>query len=174
EEGALDHIRQVAEREDRPVQVGEVAGEQPRLLGAEPGLARQGLGEVGRRRGAAKHASTSVRGVWAWRAGPYSARGMAKAADPITDFDWAAHWRQLVTAAERCGPAEGDAWAGRAQEYHASRGQDWEPLLGVMEPWLQPHRTAIDVGAGTGRHAAPLARRLDWVTAVEPSEAMRA
>ena len=31
----------------------------------------------------------------------------------------------------------------------------------------------IDVGAGTGRHATPLAARLEWVTAVEPSEGMR-
>jgi SAM-dependent methyltransferase len=32
----------------------------------------------------------------------------------------------------------------------------------------------IDVGAGTGRHTVPLADRLEWVTAVEPSEGMRA
>jgi hypothetical protein len=32
----------------------------------------------------------------------------------------------------------------------------------------------IDAGAGTGRHATPLANRLEWVTAVEPSEGMRA
>src|SRR5439155_14500457 len=47
------------------------------------------------------------------------------------------------------------------------------PLLEVMEPWLDSRKTAIDVGAGTGRHSVPLAKRLDWVTAVEPSEAMR-
>jgi SAM-dependent methyltransferase len=43
----------------------------------------------------------------------------------------------------------------------------------VLEPWLSPTKTLIDAGAGTGRHAAPLADRLDWVTAVEPSVGMR-
>ena len=97
--------------------------------------------------------------------------------DPVLDFDWARHWRRLVTSnvgPGRASPADNDPWEDRAAEYHASRGSDWEPLLRVMEPWLEARRTAIDVGAGTGRHAVPLARRLDWVTAVEPSEAMRA
>jgi hypothetical protein len=31
----------------------------------------------------------------------------------------------------------------------------------------------LDVGAGWGRYAVPLAARVDWVTAVEPSEGMR-
>src|SRR3979411_1391845 len=46
-------------------------------------------------------------------------------------------------------------------------------FLEVREPWLLPHRTLTDVGAGAGRYAAPLADRLDWVTAVEPSQGMR-
>jgi SAM-dependent methyltransferase len=101
---------------------------------------------------------------------------MAKAiVDPVLDFDWAEHWQRLVVGARRASPSdEVDTWRDRAEEYHASRGSDWQPLLGVMEPWLDARKTAIDVGAGTGRHAVPLAERLDWVTAVEPSEAMRA
>jgi len=43
-----------------------------------------------------------------------------------------------------------------------------------MEPYLAPRKTLIDAGAGAGRHAVPLAERLEWVTAVEPSEGMRA
>jgi SAM-dependent methyltransferase len=100
---------------------------------------------------------------------------MAKAAlDPVVGFDWAGHWRSLVEgSAGPCHVQRSDPWKDRAEEYHASRGGDWQPLLAVMEPWLDRHKTAIDVGAGTGRHAVPLAARLDWVTAVEPSEAMR-
>ena len=94
--------------------------------------------------------------------------------DPITGFDWAEHWRRLVLAAGRPQRSEDDPWGERAQSYHASRGQDWEPLVNVLEPWLDARKTLIDVGAGTGRHVVPLAARLDWVTAVEPSEAMRA
>jgi SAM-dependent methyltransferase len=47
-------------------------------------------------------------------------------------------------------------------------------FLEIIEPWLAPARTLIDVGAGYGRLAVPLAERLEWVTAVEPSEGMRA
>jgi methyltransferase family protein len=43
-----------------------------------------------------------------------------------------------------------------------------------VAPYLSPSKTLIDVGAGAGRHALPLAERLEWVTAVEPSEGMRA
>jgi hypothetical protein len=32
----------------------------------------------------------------------------------------------------------------------------------------------IDVGAGAGRHAVPLSDRVEWVTAIEPSDGMRA
>ncbi|MBO0690204.1 MAG: methyltransferase domain-containing protein, partial [Candidatus Dormibacteraeota bacterium] len=46
-------------------------------------------------------------------------------------------------------------------------------FLDVLDPWLSPTRTLIDVGAGYGRLTVPLAGRLEWVTAVEPSEAMR-
>ena len=51
--------------------------------------------------------------------------------------------------------------------------QPEDPVLRYLEPWLRPSATLLDVGAGTGRHTNPLARRLDWVTAVEPSQAMR-
>ncbi len=95
--------------------------------------------------------------------------------DPLLDVDWAAHWRALVEAREaQIGPAgEDDWWAGRARRYAFSmRGQpDW--FLDFLEPWLRADRSALDVGAGTGRHSAALASRLDWVTAVEPSPAMR-
>ena len=43
-----------------------------------------------------------------------------------------------------------------------------------MDPYLAPRKTLIDAGAGAGRHAVPLAERLEWVTAVEPSDGMRA
>jgi SAM-dependent methyltransferase len=94
--------------------------------------------------------------------------------DPVTEFDWADHWRRLVVGAGHAPHPGDDPWAERAESYHASRGRDSEPLLRVLEPWLGPRKTLIDVGAGTGRHAVPLAARLDWVTAVEPSDAMRA
>ena len=49
-----------------------------------------------------------------------------------------------------------------------------DAFLDVVAPHLSPRKTLIDVGAGAGRHAVPLSERLEWVTAVEPSEGMRA
>jgi SAM-dependent methyltransferase len=57
-----------------------------------------------------------------------------------------------------------------ARQWRALQG---DPVLTFLDPWLRPTATLLDVGAGTGRHANPLARRLDRVTAVEPSRAMR-
>jgi SAM-dependent methyltransferase len=95
--------------------------------------------------------------------------------DAVLDVDWAAHWRGLVEARSAwTGHAHAaDWWAPRAARYasemHARR--DW--LTDFLDPWLRPGATVIDVGAGTGRYAAHLASRVDWVTAVEPSQAMR-
>lgn len=95
--------------------------------------------------------------------------------DAVLDVDWAAHWRGLVEAREaQIGRSHQDDWWGaRARRFAISMRtqQDW--FLGWLDPWLEPTRTLIDVGAGTGRHSAPLAQQLDWVTAIEPSQAMR-
>ena len=95
--------------------------------------------------------------------------------DAVLDIDWAAHWQALVEAREaRIGRSRtGDWWAPRAARFarQAQARPDW--FTAFLEPWLRPAATLIDVGAGTGRHAGPLAGRLDWVTAVEPSQAMR-
>lgn len=99
------------------------------------------------------------------------------ALDPLTDFDWPAHWRRLVEAREREVPVDvtGDFWAPIAPRlrYDPAEAAN-DPVLKVMAPYLDSRKTAIDAGAGAGRHTIPLAERLDWVTAVEPSEAMRA
>src|SRR5213594_104354 len=87
-------------------------------------------------------------------------------------IDWAEHWRTLVR--ERGGHADRHRQAGywdrRASSYaRLTRGRA-DQFLDVLEPYLGPRKTLIDVGAGAGRHASPLAERLEWVTAIEPSE----
>ena len=65
-------------------------------------------------------------------------------------------------------------WDRRAPTFARSTHARADALLEVIEPYVSPRKTLIDVGAGSGRHAVPLAERLEWVTAVEPSEGMRA
>jgi SAM-dependent methyltransferase len=93
--------------------------------------------------------------------------------DPVLEVDWAAHWRGLVEAREREAPQPQGFWDRRADRFARSLSGQSDALLEFLEPWLEPSRTLIDVGAGIGRHAVPLAARLDWVTAVEPSAGMR-
>ena len=47
-------------------------------------------------------------------------------------------------------------------------------VLEVLHALTEPQDTLVDVGAGAGRFAIPLARRVRQVVAVEPSDAMRA
>lgn len=66
-----------------------------------------------------------------------------------------------------------DFWDRRSRAYRDSTEGLPDPLVTFLESYCSPSLTLIDVGAGTGRHTVPLAGRLDWVTAVEPSQGMR-
>ena len=60
------------------------------------------------------------------------------------------------------------AWYARA----VARSDFAPRVLAVIGPALDECKSALDVGAGCGALALPLARRMGWVTAVEPSAAM--
>src|ERR1700693_5345909 len=89
-------------------------------------------------------------------------------------IDWEQLWRSLV--AERSAAAGSHSnpsyWDRRAPSYARSTQARAAESIDVLAPYLSPRKTLIDVGAGAGRHALPLAERLEWVTAVEPSEGM--
>jgi hypothetical protein len=91
-------------------------------------------------------------------------------------IDFVERWRALV--AERAAAARGHSdpkyWDRRAPTFARSTQARSDAFLDVIEPYLSARKTLIDVGAGAGRHAVPLSERLEWVTAVEPSEGMRA
>jgi SAM-dependent methyltransferase len=95
--------------------------------------------------------------------------------DPLLATDWKAHWKRLVEDRQAQARVVHDPhyWDKRARSFAAATGSRRDGFLELLEPWLGPGKTLIDVGAGAGRHAAPLAERLDWVTAVEPSQGMR-
>jgi SAM-dependent methyltransferase len=96
------------------------------------------------------------------------------AVDPLLDTDWVAGWRELVERRRAdVGEQPDDPWAPRAARLAARPAPSSDVFLRFLDPWLRPERTLIDVGAGTGRYSVSLAARLDWVTAVEPSQGMR-
>jgi SAM-dependent methyltransferase len=93
----------------------------------------------------------------------------------VQEVDWVERWKGVVAdrAALASGHADSGYWDRRARSYARSTHARSDEFLQVLEPYLGPRKTLIDVGAGTGRHATPLAERLEWVTAIEPSEGMR-
>ena len=94
----------------------------------------------------------------------------------VAGVDWVEHWRRLVLDREGASHCHSDPryWDRRAPTFARSTAGRADQFLDVVSPFVSPRKTLIDVGAGAGRHAVPLAERLEWVTAVEPSEGMRA
>src|SRR6266849_2622483 len=91
-------------------------------------------------------------------------------------IDWEDHWKRVVR--DRAGTAGSHAdiqyWDRRASTFARSTRHRVDEFLDVVGPYVSAQKTLIDAGAGAGRHVVPLAERLEWVTAVEPSEGMRA
>lgn len=72
----------------------------------------------------------------------------------------------------RSDQADRDIWKGNATRFRPVAEAD-DPAVAPLAELAGPGARAIDVGAGGGRIAVPLARRLREVVAVEPSPAMR-
>ncbi|MGH2917811.1 MAG: class I SAM-dependent methyltransferase [Solirubrobacteraceae bacterium] len=73
------------------------------------------------------------------------------------------------------GSLSGSFWDRRANRYAAAAGLDdaeSDPFLRRLRRVTRASSTALDVGAGTGRYAVPLARAAGHVTAVDPSAGM--
>jgi SAM-dependent methyltransferase len=97
-------------------------------------------------------------------------------AERVAGVDWVEQWRRVVTDRERASHGHSDPhyWDHRAPAFARSTLSRVDQFLDVLTPFVSARKTLIDVGAGAGRHAVPLADRVEWVTAVEPSEGMRA
>src|SRR2546430_8564393 len=93
----------------------------------------------------------------------------------MVEIDWAERWKRIVEDRETLASGHADTgyWDRRSSSYARSTQSRVDDFLKVLEPYLSPRKTLIDVGAGAGRHATPLAERLEWLTAVEPSAGMR-
>ncbi|MDQ6879807.1 MAG: class I SAM-dependent methyltransferase [Candidatus Dormibacteraeota bacterium] len=96
--------------------------------------------------------------------------------DPAGTPTWSRRWKSLVAARAAAAGAHGDSsyWDRRARTFARSTASRVDQFLDAVTPYVSSRKTLIDVGAGAGRHALPLSERLEWVTAVEPSQGMRA
>ncbi len=106
---------------------------------------------------------------------------MSEAPSPLRPIEEQAldEWRRLVAAdAEqvtrlREHERERDHYRPTAARFRAG-GALPALELPLLEVLIEPGETLLDIGAGGGRFAVPLARRAGRVIAIEPSEAMRA
>jgi SAM-dependent methyltransferase len=97
---------------------------------------------------------------------------------PAPAADLEAVWTERVRAnreqAERLRETtSGDFYAPVSALFVADPRRTDEPVLDVIQALARPESTWLDIGAGAGRYALPLALRVRQVIAVEPSSGMR-
>ena len=87
---------------------------------------------------------------------------------------WAQHVRENREQAERFreGPERADFYSPTASVFKADPLRTDEAALDILHDMVRPNETWLDIGAGGGRYALPLARVVREVIAVEPSQAM--
>ena len=87
------------------------------------------------------------------------------------------HWRQMIlqehTQTDRIrGPRPTDHWTQLARNFKDDPHRTGDEMVDELRARVKPGETLIDVGAGGGRLALPLALTCNWVFAVEPSSSM--
>ena len=87
------------------------------------------------------------------------------------------HWRQMIleehAQTDRIrGPRPDDHWTEYARNFKDDPHRTGDEMVDALRGMLSSDETLIDVGAGGGRLALPLALACRWVYAVEPSPSM--
>ena len=91
--------------------------------------------------------------------------------------DWAACVRRNREQAERvrqAAPDGGDFYAPIASWFRADPRREGDAVLDALRALVRADETVLDIGAGGGRYALPLALHARAAIAVEPSDGMRA
>ena len=98
----------------------------------------------------------------------------------VAGIDWAANWARKVERRQRLttptDAVPSNRWDNRAERFArmtANLDPQADPFVAAVTESLRAGDTLLDVGAGAGRYAIPLASAARHVTAVEPSEGMR-
>jgi SAM-dependent methyltransferase len=92
------------------------------------------------------------------------------------EIDWVASFAAMAAASETTTKSRPtDRWQERAARYDRMSRNELAISQAIegLTPHVRPTDVVLDVGAGTGRHAVPLAARCARVIAIEPSTAMR-
>jgi SAM-dependent methyltransferase len=90
------------------------------------------------------------------------------------DTYWIDLWRDMAEAFSM-ESRQADVWKGRAKKFDAAvkrKASQPDPLRDFVLSKIDSGSTVLDIGAGTGSWALPLARIAGHVTAIEPSQAM--
>ena len=89
------------------------------------------------------------------------------------------HWTEMIRAEHaqsdsmrKDEPPPADSWANFAQQFRADPRRTDDPLVEYLRRQVTSEQVLLDVGAGGGRMALPLALRVKKVIAVEPSPSM--
>ena len=88
------------------------------------------------------------------------------------------HWNEMVRVEHaqsdsmRKEDPPADSWSNFAQQFRADPRRIDDPLVNYLRQLVPPEQVVLDVGAGGGRLALPLALEAKKVFAVEPSPSM--
>ena len=88
------------------------------------------------------------------------------------------HWNEMVRVEHaqsdsmRKEDPPADSWSNFAQQFRADPRRIDDPLVNYLRQLVTPEQVVLDVGAGGGRLALPLALEAKKVFAVEPSPSM--
>ncbi len=89
------------------------------------------------------------------------------------------HWTEMIRAEHaqsdskrKDEPRPADSWTNLAQQFRADPRRTDDLLVNHLQQQVTKEQVVLDVGAGGGRMALPLALRATKVIAVEPSPSM--
>ncbi|MEO7665364.1 MAG: NTP transferase domain-containing protein [Candidatus Limnocylindrales bacterium] len=94
----------------------------------------------------------------------------------LVEDRWAERVGENAAQVERVreAPDGRDFYATVSRTFVADPARAGDPVLAALEGIAQPGDTWLDIGAGAGRYALPLARRVREVIAIDPSASMLA